>query len=1194
MKKLGIHAFLHCRLVKKLLLTMKLTFLIFLFGLMQVSATVYSQSTKFSLRSENKKVIDILREIEENSNFRFFYQNEQVNVQRSISLRTNNATVEQILDKIFADEGISYKIMDNNLILLSPDKNIGELESGSSQQKSITGRVIDENGQSLPMVTVLVKGTTNGTVTDLDGNYSISNIQENTTLVFSFIGMITQEISVGKQTKIDITMAADAIGIEEVVAIGYGTQKKVNMTGSVSSVKFDELANSRPITNVSSALSGLSSGVYVKQSVGKPGSDGATIRIRGVGTLNNSNPLVIIDGMEGTLDDVNPQDIETVSILKDAASSSIYGSRAANGVILVTTKKGDGKKLSVTYNGIFSVAQPTNLLNFVSDYPTYMGLMNESARNIGTAEVFSSNTISAWDEANKNPDALNEIGIPNYVSFPNTDWNKKVYKNNLVQDHTVSVTGATQSARFLLSAGYLDNPGLVDYTGMNRFTFRSNVEIDVQKWLTVGTRTYGSMTDTELGNYANVLTYIVASTPGTYGIYNGKYAFPEATEETSSATNVLAAMYPVNGDDKETRINTTLYSKVTFIKGLTWDLNFNYFKLFSEYNSHTNPTAVERYKLSTGVQMIAPTVPSKMGTTYNNSSNYYYTLENLLRYNTILANKHDISTLLGYNETYHYNSSIDASKQGLVDENAYVFDAATLMNSIGGSASDWSLRSYFGRLNYAFDQRFLFEANLRYDGSSRFSEESRYGLFPSFSAGWRISQEGFMKDSRIFQNLKLRASWGELGNNASGNYDYQAAYGAVDYSFGGNQVTGLRSGKISNALLRWESTSMANIGFDASILKGKLSAEMDVYNKVTDGILTTPPIYLTLGTVGAPTRNTAEVTNKGLELTLIWKDKIGQVGYSISGNLGYNKNEVTGYKGKLVQEWQTDEAGNPVYYSNLGDVSSGGQTRILEGHVIKEQYLMDVYQGDGKYFNADQTVNISGGPKDGMIRTPDDVNWLNAMIAAGYQFMPNLTNAKNKIWYGDYIYSDINKDGIYGNSYDNHFTGSSNMPKFTFGSQMSFNWKNFDLNLIWSGQAGIKIHWLEYGYNKSNTRIGQAIGEMTANDHYYYNDADPSDPTNNITATYPRLKLNDKDTQNSQASTRWLYDGSYLRLRNLTLGYTLPNNIATKIFTKQVRLYFSAENLLTITSFPGLDPEMGGNTNYPLFRQIAFGTNITF
>jgi TonB-linked SusC/RagA family outer membrane protein len=1175
--------------LKKLLLVMKLSTIFLFLTVMAFSANTFSQETQFDLKVKNASIIQVFDEIERITDYGFLFKTDQLDLHKQYTFDLKNADIERILNEVLNKDLYSYKLINKNIVITRSDSNMEQ----DNKSRKVTGKVTDNSGVTMPGVSVVVKGSTNGTITDSNGNFSLTNVTENSILQFSFVGMKTQEVAVSGKTVINVALLEETVGIEEVVAVGYATQKKVNMTGAVSSIKFDDVATSRPITNLSSALSGLSSGVTVRQGNGKPGSEGATIRVRGIGTLNNSNPLVIIDGMEGSLDAVNPQDIESVSILKDAASASIYGSRAANGVILVTTKKGNGKRLNVTYNGTFSVAEPANLLDFVSDYPKYMRLMNESARNVLITEPFSTNTISAWETANKDPNALNANGVPNYVAFPNTNWNKEVYRKSLVQDHTISVNGSTNNARFLLSAGYLDNPGLVEFTGMKRYSLRSNVEIDATKWLTLGTRTYATMNDTELGNYDNVWTYIYQSTPGVYPRYNGKFGYPEAPEESATANNVYNFLYGQNGDNKTFRINSTLYTKVNITKGLSWDCNFNYSKRFDEQNNHTNPAVGERVKFSSGVSMSPQTAPSLMTTYFRTYSNYSYTLENLLRYETTFAGKHNINALAGYNETYFFGYDHYATKRGLFDQSAFVFNAATEMLSIGGSATDWALRSWFGRLNYAFNQKYMFEANMRYDGSSRFDSESRHGLFPSFSAGWRISEEGFIKNMNMFQNLKLRASWGKLGNNASGDYDFQALYGPVGYSFNGVQTTGLRSGKIPNPMLQWESTTVTNLGLDATLLDSKLSAELDVYNKVTDGILTTPPVYLTMGLVGAPTLNTAEVTNKGFEITLNWKDKIGQVNYSISGNLGYNKNEVTGYKGKLVEEWRTDATGKQVYYSNLGDVSSGDRTRILEGHAINENYLMDVYKGDGSYFKSDGTVNIDGGPKDGMIRTTDDMKWLNSMISAGYQFMPNLVAAKNRLWYGDYIYADMNKDGIYGSNYDRRFTGNSNMPRFTFGSQMNFSWKNFDLNLIWSGQAGVKIYWLESGYNNSGTRIGFQIGKMIENDHYYYNEADPSDPTNNLTGSYPRLRI-DGGGQNTQNSTRWLYDGSYVRLKNLTLGYTLPKHYATKIFTENVRLYFSAENLFTITSFPGLDPEMGGYTNYPVFRQIAFGTNITF
>ena len=907
--------------------------------------------------------------------------------------------------------------------------------------------------------------------------------------------------------------------------------------------------------------------------------------------------MVIVDGMEAPLDAINPNDIESVSILKDAASASIYGSRAANGVILVTTKKGNKERIKVTYNGHLSVAQPSNLLSTVNDYTRFMKLINESARNIATAEVFSPATIDAWTKASLDPNGLTASGVPNWVAFPNTNWQKEMYQNNLVQDHTVTVDGGTKNTTFLLSAGMLDDPGLVENTGARRYTLRANVEANVNSWLTLGTRTFGWLQTKEMGNYGNMLGYFNQTTPGLIGRYKGVLGAPEAPEESATANNLYGMLNQNYGSDMSSRFNTTVYSKITFMKGLSWDFNFNYNKRIDENNNYTNASDAYRVKFSNGAVISPATDPSLMTTYYNTYINSSYTLENLLHYDTKIGKNHTISVLLGYNEYYYSDYNHDSSQKGLIDGSIFTPNTATTMLSVTGGATDRALQSLFGRINYTFKDRYLFEANLRYDGSSRFSPDSRWGVFPSFSAGWRLSEEDFVKSLGFVQNLKLRASWGQLGNNASGDYDYQSTYGKVNVSFNGLQMAGLAQGKIANPLLQWESTNVTNFGLDASFLNSRLSTEIDVYNKVTNGILTTPPVYLTLGLKTAPTQNTAEVTNKGVDVTVRWKDKVGDLNYSVAVNVGYNNNEVTKYKGTLVQEWRKDATGAPVYYSNIGNVSSGGATRVLEGHTINEYFLLSRYKGNATYFKADGTVDINGGPKDGMIRTPDDMKWLQAMTTAGYKFMPNQGIGQNKIWYGDFIYADVNNDGVYGSSYDNQFQNSSSSPKYSFGTQINVNWKNFDLGMVWAGNAGFKLYWAETGYDITNMRTGWAIGSLVADNHYYYNAGNTVSNTSapdNLTAKYPRLKLNQGDGQNTQASTFYLYDASYIKLKNLSVGYTLPKNIARKIFTERVRVYLSVENLLTITKFPGLDPEAGANSNYPTLRQISIGTNITF
>ncbi len=715
---------------KELIRKMKITcFLLFVLASGLFAAPANSQVAKVSITLKNASVAKVIDAIEKQSDYLFVYSKNEIDLTRKVSVDIDQQSVAEVLSEVFDKTNVIYAMEGTNIMLMT--------RSNATQQgKKVTGKVTDQTGASLPGVSVVVKGTTTGVITDANGDFTLSIVQADPTLVFSFVGMKSQEMKVGAQASINIVLVEERIGVEEVVVVGYGTQKKVNVTGSVSTISFSEQALTRPVTNVSTALSGLSSGVSVRQGVGKPGEDGATIRIRGVGTLNNSDPLVIIDGMEGVLDLINPNDIESVSILKDAASSSIYGSRAANGVILVTTKKGNKDRNSVNYSGHFSVAQPSKLLEFVNDYPQYMRLMNESSRNMNRPnDPFTAKTIEDWTLANQNPNGLTDKGVPNWLAFPNTDWQKEVFKNNIIQDHNISVNGGTKNTSFLLSAGYLDNPGLVENTGMKRFTFRANVEATVNNWLTVGTRTYGTLQDKDMGNFSQMLSYTRQTTPGLIGQYNGQYGYPEAPEESATANNLFGHLNFYKGDDKSSRFNTTLYSKTTFTKGLSWDFNFNYSKRFDEYNNYTNAEAQQRIRFSTGAIMQSKSDPSLLETYYNTFSSSSYTLENLLRYETTIAKNHSFSTLLGYNETYYFQYDHNSKQKGLIDASIHTPNSATRTGTVYGDASDRAVRSLFGRMNYGFKDRYLFEANLRYDGSSRFSNDSRWGLFPSFSAG---------------------------------------------------------------------------------------------------------------------------------------------------------------------------------------------------------------------------------------------------------------------------------------------------------------------------------------------------------------------------------------------------------------------------------------------------------------------------
>lgn len=1063
-------------------------------------------------------------------------------------------------------------------------------------QFSIKCVVSDEYGPAVG-VNVYEKNTTNGTTTDSDGIAVIDGVGEESIIVFSFIGYTTQEIKVGKRSVLNVTMSPDRLLLEETVVVGYGTEKKVNLTGSISQVDFNEALLSKPLTNTSSSLFGLMAGVQANQSSGQPGADNANIYIRGIGTLNNNSPLILIDGVEGPIDAVNPADIESISILKDAAASSIYGVRAGNGVVLVTTKRAEKNKISVTYNGSVALTQPVNLIGLVTDYADYMEFFNEAQANSNIlVPQYNQETIDLWREKASDPNGVNEIGVPNYVAYPNTDWQRVLFRNSYVQSHSISVNAGGEKTRMLLSANYVDNPGLVENTGIKRYNIRANAEADIAKWLTLGTKIYASQDDYEMGNFGSANSYLIQTNPGVYPRWNNLYGAPEAMEENPMSNNLLEKLNNTDGTKRSSRINATLFSNIRFLPNLTWEFRFNYNRRFDEQLYW--PQRGGAYRFSTGEEARAPMALSDMTVNTYNFTNNAYTLENVLRYNVTIAKDHNLGILAGYQEYYYQQSSLSTEKRGLASEFATVPSAATTLVSTEGTKSDNSSRSWFGRINYSYKEKYLFEGNLRYDGTSKFHKSRRWGLFPSAALAWRISEEGFMKNSDDWlDNLKLRVSYGQLGNSAaSGNYDYQSNYDfTVGYSLNNIEQIAINAAKIANIDMGWERTNVLNIGLDFAAFNNRLNFQADAYERITKGILYVPTLIPSMGNKAPASVNLADVQNRGVEFTLGWRDNIKDFHYSISANVSYNKNLVLKYQGRLQQGWVTDEEGNREWVSNLSDVSNGSTTRVLEGYEMHAYYLMPLYEGDGSHFNPDGSVNINGGPADGMIRTEADMEWLQAMIDAGYQFSPGNEIGKNNIWYGDYIYADSNGDMIYGNAYDNKFINRSTTPRVNYGLQISMEYKGFDLYMNWAGAAGFMLYWgPSGGYNTSSMTHGFGLSSDIAYNHYFYDPENPSDIRTNINGKYERLTVGTAGTQNNVASTRFLHKGDFLKLKNLVIGYTVPVRRIANVRIPKIRVYLSGDNLLLFTKFPGQDPELGAYPTYSSVRSFSLGLNVTF
>lgn len=1171
----------------------KKTFLVAL--ILSCNLGIYAQGVSLHLR--NVTVAKAMTELRKQSGYSFVYEGSDLNTSQRVNV--NAIDVRQAADQILGSQNVTYTIQGKNIVVSAKDKQSQRLPqrpANKAGNRTIKGRITDANGEPIIGASVKVKGNDLGVVSDLDGNYSIS-ANPGDALVVSYVGFKTQDVRVGQKDVVNVTITEDDKLLNEVVVVGYGTQKKVNLTGSVASVDYSKEALSRPITSTAQALEGLSAGVSVMQGSGRPGSEGFGVSIRGTGTLNNSSPLVLVDGMEMSLADVNPNDIATISVLKDAASCAIYGNRGANGVILVTTKTGTEGKVQVTYSGKFSFNSPSKLVKWVSNYGDYMEFVNEASTNLGQGLKYSQSTIDTWRAAEKDPNGTAESGYPNYVAYPNTDWMDEIYQTKLMQEHSLSINGSEKRTKYNIGLTYLDNPGMIVNTALKKYNINLNIISRITDWMEVGAHMWGYHDDQDRSDVGNLTAWsFLKSVPGIYPYYDGKYGGIETNEEDGATGNPLLN---INGQGpsyyKHNRLLSTVYGQIKFLRDFTFKSQFGYEYFYQRHKYTEGNTGT--YSFSRKMEV---NIPSSLDQKY---TYLYHSWANNWKWTSTLNwahafGKHDVSALVGFEEGRDFSGSEDTAKRGLLDMTITAMDGATEMRNIAGSDTEYKYRSYFGRANYAYDNRYLLELDFREDGSSRFAPGNRWGFFPSASVAWRVSEEQFARNCflRVFDNLKFRASYGKLGNASVDNYAYQSWYDTGYTVMGGKKSPRFYLNQLPNIDITWEKTKTFDLGVDFATLGQRLTGTIDYYDKYTDGILISPSIGLTYGDKTAPKMNLAEVSNRGIEATLGWQDRAGEFTYGVSVNGTWNKNRVEKYKGA----WIHGKGANPYdpsdesYYNNIGEVSSGGRQRIVEGHQINEFYLRRIYHGNGSYFNNDGSVNINGGPKDGMIRTEEDMKWLKAMVAAGYKFMGKQSIGKNGIWYGDYIMEDHNGDGVYGGSNDESFMGKSSTPKFFFGLQGHVEWRGIDFSMNWGGATGFATWWREIGQNASGIVFGLEMPKDVAYDHYFYDPENPTDARTNLTSKNPRLTLQKYDQTDSEENDFRLYSCNFLKLRNLTIGYTFPKEWMKKIYVENLRIYFSGENLWTITDFPGLDPEMRAGAGYSTMRQLSFGVNVTF
>ena len=1097
-----------------------------------------------------------------------------------------------------------------------------DVSATSLQQAKVTVRgIITDDFGPVSGANVQEKGTTNGTSANADGEFSF-NVAPDATLIVSYIGYVTQEVAVNGRTTIDIQLREDLQMLDEVVVVGYGSQKKINLTGSVASVGSEQLTG-RATPNLAASLSGLAPGVRVTQGRGTPGDENVSIQIRGLGSINSSSPMILVDGVVADMTSLNPEDVESINFLKDAASAAIYGSRAANGVVLVTTKKGRRDKPRVTFTSQIASQQAYSVLKFLSDMPTWMRLHNVAQLNNTLASsYYQEETIQAWAAANANPngiytDPITGNQIPNRIAYPNTDWAQIMFQPSVYHQHSISVSGGNDNARYLLSGNFMDNPGTLENTGLQRFNMRANIESKIGDFLTVGTQTWARKEFKEPGSTS--MTYLYQAYPGINPKYKGLYG---AAEDPSmpNMNNVLLSVASNGGMNENTDINTIWFANAEIWKGISAEAKFHYRELQEQQEHYSRD--LPRYRFREGTDRPVENIGVLDNATSYRYSYYRlsYTADLLLRYAHTFGD-HDVNAFAAYEQYYIRNKGFSATKKGLIDWDITDITSGINMESMGGSAKEaMAILSYFGRVNYGYKNKYLFEANFRADGSSRFAPGHRWGNFSAFSAGWRISDESFFEPLKgAIDNLKLKASYGELGNQVSGYYDWQSTYSKVNVVFDESVQSGVVFSQLPNYKMSWEKTATTNLGIEMGILNNRLSLEFDYYMRKTRDMLVRPPQYITMGSgtssagITTPMVNAAKLTNNGFDANLRWNDRKGAFRYTVNLNVGYSTNRITDYNGELKYELDPntlDVWGNPTWrYTNVGDaISMSGNNAIVEGHSYYEYFIRQPYKGTGTYYKSDGAVDPNGGPKDGMIRTRADLDWVRDMIAAKYSFN-NLTvgTGAGNLWYGTLLFEDANGDGRYGTTDDRVFIKKSSLPKWTFGLNMSAEWKGIDMSMAWSGRYGSYHYITERGVNSSSSGQTEALPIDAEKLFYSYdalaaaanggdNDYDPAkDPNANYMGKFPRL-LNTSSTT-MVASTFYLYNTSYLTLSTLQIGYTIPKKWVNKAKINNLRLHFEGGNMLVIKhkDFRGVNPEQGSSTNvYPNNKMYSGGLTITF
>lgn len=973
-----------------------------------------------------------------------------------------------------------------------------------AQQITVQGVVKDQTGETVIGASVMEKGTTNGTITGIDGDFSL-NMSPNGTLVVSFVGYKTQEVQVKGQKQLQVVLSEDAEMLDEVVVIGYGTMKKSDLTGAVSSIGNKDIKDS-PVSNLGQAIQGKISGVQIVDA-GKPG-DNVSIKIRGLGSINNCDPLVVIDGVPTDLglSSLNMADVERLDVLKDASATAIYGSRGANGVVMITTKRGtEGKgKLAVSAN--YSFQNATNVPSLLNA-AQYAELSNDMMVNSGR---------------NPNPEWANpsELGA-------GTDWMDELLRTGVMQNYTVSYSGGNEKSHYYVSGGFLDQSGIVKSVNYRRFTFQSNSDAQVLKWLKFSNNITFSADTKKSGSY-NIGDALKALPIYPVKNEDGSWSGPDGNSEWYGSTRNPIGPTELNKSQTDGyNFLANLTAELTFTKWLKFKSTFGYDAKFwfidnftPKYNWKPTPTEeTSRYK--------------------SDNKSFTYLWDNYFLFDHTFAEKHRVGLMAGMSAQWNTNDYLNAQKNVFMFDNVHEMDNGEEMYAIGGNETEWALLSYMARVNYSYEDRYLLTATIRRDGSSRFGKKHRWGTFPSVSVAWRASQEKWFPKNDYINDLKVRAGYGVTGSQASvGNYSYLASYNTSVYPFGissGNQ-TALVSSTLANPYIHWEEVAQTNIGFDASLFNSRVMFSFDAYLKETRDMLVKASIPITSGFEDTTTTytNAGKVRNQGIEMSLHTINLTGELGWETNLTATYNKNKIK------------DLNSDVPYYIN--QINNSYVTMLAKDYPINVFY---------------------GYVTDGIFQNQSEVNT--------HAVQPGAEP-------GDIRFRDLNNDGVINDS-DRTVIGNPN-PSWLFSMNNSLSYKGFELSVFLQGIAGNKIYnannidntGMAAAYNQTTDVLKRWQGEGTSN-------------------SIPRAVFGDPN-QNTRVSDRFVENGSYLRLKNITLSYTFPKQWLQKAQIENARLSLSCENVATITRYSGFDPEVGINgidqNRYPISRTFSLGLNFNF